>query len=142
MKLYQLVYTSARRCSDADIHDILSSCKKNNPGKNITGILLHSDQRFIQIMEGEKDVLEKLFSTVKEDKRHAGVNLRFFGPVEKRHFPDWHMGFKDLNTKKLKLNTSVRQEDIDTYEAIINNEDIFSQNEGMRVLTLFSKVSM
>lgn len=142
MSLHQLVYTSARVCTDEQIQDILKSCKKNNPGKNITGLLLHTDKRFIQVMEGEKEVLETLFNTVKEDKRHAGVNLRFFGPVDKREFPDWHMGYKDVDTQKLKLSTSVNQKDIDTYEAILKNDDIFSQGEGMRILSMFAKVSL
>ena len=54
--LYRLVYTSFRKpkCDDGEIKNILDACKRNNPRRNITGILMHSDSRFIQYIEGSK----------------------------------------------------------------------------------------
>jgi Sensors of blue-light using FAD len=57
--LSQLVYVSNRKanCTEAEIEKILASCKKNNPPLNITGVLLYSDIKFIQLVEGEYKVI-------------------------------------------------------------------------------------
>ncbi len=62
MSLYQLVYTSVRKpgCDDYEIKKILESCKRNNPSKDITGVLLHSENHFIQYLEGSKDIINLL----------------------------------------------------------------------------------
>ena len=54
MNLYQLVYTSARnaKCDENEITSIVAACQRNNPGKDITGVLLYSDNRFLQYLEG------------------------------------------------------------------------------------------
>ncbi|MFK7797596.1 MAG: BLUF domain-containing protein [Aureispira sp.] len=45
-----LIYSSHRKanCTEEEIDHILQTCKKNNPEKNLTGILLHSKNYFLQ----------------------------------------------------------------------------------------------
>ena len=136
--LYRLVYTSSRRpkCTDEEIKKILESCKRNNPGKNITGVLLHSEKRFLQYIEGDRDILQILFDTIQKDDRHGGVNQRDFVPIETRIFPSWHMGYKDVSKKSLDFNTSISVTDKAVFNALIEDEK-YDKERGVMVLKTF-----
>lgn len=139
-ELHRLVYTSVqtRACTDEEIEKILAACKRNNPGRQITGILVHSDKRFLQYIEGEKDELSTLYDLIKEDPRHAGCNIRCFEPIAQRVFPSWEMGYKDIN-KDLQFSTQVSSLDRRKVEALISGEIDFS-DQGLKLLKLFFKV--
>lgn len=140
--LYRLIYTSSRRpkCDDNEIQNILSSCKKNNPGKNITGVLLHSEKRFIQYLEGDKNEIMNLFEHIKKDDRHGGVNLRDHSSIEERIFPSWHMGYKDVNTHDANFDTRISMSDRKVFQDLLNDRE--SANEkGIRILKLFFEMA-
>lgn len=123
MLLYQLVYTSRKNstCTETEIEKILESCKRNNPDKDITGVLLHSDDNFIQYLEGSKDII-KLYDLIKEDSRHKNVVLLSYGPLKERVFPTWHMGYKNVPREKLEFMTEGNTADKKVFESIIKGE--------------------
>ncbi|NQZ76279.1 MAG: BLUF domain-containing protein [Ekhidna sp.] len=134
--LYRLVYTSVRKssCSDEEIEKILDSCKKNNPSRDVTGILMHKKNRFIQYVEGSKENVELLYDKIKDDPRHTAVNQRCFERIEQREFPSWEMGYKNL-TGDLQFQTQT-QANKDTFDKIMDAKLDFD-NEGLRLLQLF-----
>ncbi len=136
--LYRLVYTSFRKefCDDLEIKKILESCKKNNPGRGITGILLHSDSRFIQYMEGSREDVTALYEKIKNDPRHTSINQRNFEKIEERVFPSWEMGYRDVSRRNIEFHTDISDEDMESFEKLIGSELDFT-NDGMRVLQLF-----
>ena len=136
--LYRLVYTSFRKrsCTEEEIEKILASCEKNNPERQITGVLLHSKNRFIQYIEGSESGVQSLYDLIKEDPRHTSVNLRSFEPIEQRLFPSWQMGYKDLEDQQLKFQTTISDVDQEKFEKLIN-ADLDFDNDGMRILQLF-----
>lgn len=140
--LYKLVYTSARRshCTDAEIENILAACRRNNHERDITGILLHSKQRFLQYLEGDKDTIYRLYERIKTDDRHGGVNLRYFSPIDDRLFPSWQMGYKDLDQEAMIFQTSISLNDQNTFRQLIETNDQ-SEVEGLRVLKLFFEMA-
>lgn len=140
--LYKLVYTSSRKpnCDATEIENILASCRKNNPNKDITGVLLHSDHRFIQYLEGDKDEIMGLFENIKQDHRHGGVNLRYYSPIEERVFPSWQMGYKDINQNSTVFQTKINSKDQSIFKQLIENENP-SEVEGLRVLKLFFEMA-
>ncbi len=142
MELYRLIYTSSRRpkCDDGEIQNILNSCKKNNPGKNITGVLLHSDRRFIQYLEGDKAEIMTLFNNIKTDARHGGVNLRDYSPINARIFPSWHMGYKDVNTQSANFNTNISLRDRQVFQDLLNDREKANE-KGIRTLKLFFEMA-
>ncbi len=139
-QLHRLVYTSVRKCDDAEIEKILASCKKNNPGKGLTGVLLHSKNRFIQYLEGEKEEIQKLYDVVKVDPRHTSVNQRNFEPITKRVFPDWFMGYKDVESDEMKYHSNISEEDQKQLDDLIQGKNDFT-DRGMTVLKLFFELS-
>ncbi|WMX14064.1 MULTISPECIES: BLUF domain-containing protein [unclassified Aureispira] len=140
--LYKLVYTSSRKssCNTTEIENILASCRKNNPSKNITGVLLHSDRRFIQYLEGDKDEIMGLFEAIKGDDRHGGVNLRYYSPIENRLFPSWHMGYKNVSTNHAVFQTSINSDDQAIFKRLIEDQNQ-NEVEGIRVLKLFFEMA-
>src|SRR5690606_40352089 len=104
--LYQLVYKSVRNsnCDENEIQKILDSCKRNNPSKDITGVLLHTENNFIQYIEGRKEIID-LYDLIKEDKRHSRVVLLSYGMLKECVFPSWHMGYKNIPQEKINFMT-------------------------------------
>lgn len=123
MSLYQLVYSSVRKseCNEKEIEKILDSCKRNNPSKNITGVLLHSEAHFIQYLEGPKEIIN-LYDQIKEDPRHSRVFLLSYGPLKERVFPAWHMGYKNVPKNKLEFLTEGNSKDKVAFESLIKGE--------------------
>ncbi|WP_436514553.1 BLUF domain-containing protein [Ekhidna sp. To15] len=138
--LHRLVYTSFRKpnCDEKEIQNILESCKKNNPQRDITGILLHSDKRFIQYIEGQKDDVLELYNLIKDDDRHTSVNQRNLEPINKRIFPSWEMGYKDVD--KIEFDTEASAQDQKTFNMLIKDELDFDDN-ALRILQLFFKMA-
>jgi hypothetical protein len=141
-KLHRLVYTSSRRlsCSDEEISKILAACKRNNPGKSITGVLIHSDKRFIQYLEGYEDQLKDIFEKISLDERHGGVNIRDFSPISERLFPSWHMGYKSISLQDVEFNSTISENDKMIFKKLIEGKG-FNEDHGIRVLQTFFELA-
>jgi hypothetical protein len=61
--LSQLTYVSNRNpnCTNEEIEKILLSCKENNPSLEVTGVLLYSETKFIQMVEGNSKTILELY---------------------------------------------------------------------------------
>ncbi len=140
--LHRLIYTSFRKpsCDESEIKKILASCEKNNPEHGLTGVLLHSENRFIQYIEGEPEKLLALYDTIKEDDRHTAVNQRSFAPIEKRLFPSWHMGYKNVSDDKLGFHTAISTDNKEIFEKMIMGKDQYT-DRGLTVLKLFFEMA-
>jgi hypothetical protein len=97
--MYQIVYASManRDFSDADLKKLLLRARMRNEAVGVTGMLVFHDGTFLQALEGEKNAVLDIFTSIKNDPRHrdlsvlhhgAGPNVRVFG--------DWSMGFADF----------------------------------------------
>lgn len=138
-QLYRLVYTSARssHCNDDEIDKILAASKMNNKSLGITGVLLHTPDRFLQVLEGEKDKVMELYHKIEKDTRHGGSNMRFCEPVTQRHFGDWNMAGKKMNSQEIKYDTSISNENKNLYKSMLNGDVQSYKDDGMRVLKSF-----
>ncbi len=96
--LVRCVYASraATDLSPAMIEDILERSRVNNPARGITGILCHSGDVFIQVLEGGRDEVCELYNSIVRDQRHANVRLLAFEEIRERKFSNWTMGHVDL----------------------------------------------
>jgi hypothetical protein len=97
--LHRLVYHSSSRLAGADadvdgaLRDILAAALRNNPRTGVTGALMFTSCCFVQVLEGPRAAIERLFQTIKGDERHDGAALLSVGPVAERAFPHWSMAF-------------------------------------------------
>lgn len=136
-QLFRLIYSSIRKtnCDESEIQKILDSCNKNNPGKDITGVLLHSEKKFIQYLEGDSKEILKLYDEIKLDNRHKSVVMLSYGPIESRSFPGWHMGYKNVSLEKLEFQTNIGSEDKKVYKSMIEGNKL----DGDRGATILKK---
>ncbi|MFK7951914.1 MAG: BLUF domain-containing protein [Ekhidna sp.] len=140
--LFRLVYTSARlkNCTDEDIEQILEVSRRNNGKINVTGILIHTDDRFLQVLEGDKEVIMKLYHKIEKDDRHGGSNMRFCEPVKERHFSDWEMAGKKID-KSVEFKTDINDKKRKHYDSMMDGDLSSYKDDGMRVLKTFLLVS-
>jgi hypothetical protein len=102
MALFQLIYMSTLATDEPDIlHGILDSSVRNNPRKNITGMMLYSEGSVLQVLEGEKDEVQGLFRIIEKDARHSGIYMLIEGEITERNFASWSMGFRRLSQADL-----------------------------------------
>ena len=76
---------------------MLEQARQNNAELGITGMLLYKDKSFLQVLEGNADAVHGLYSRIQQDERHEKVKTLFDEPVEARDFPEWTMGFQNLD---------------------------------------------
>lgn len=92
--VHQLIYVSAARepFSAPALALLLLKARENNRRLGVSGLLVHKDGSFFQVLEGNKDVVESLFALISRDKRHdrSVVLVRGSAP---RAFSQWSMGF-------------------------------------------------
>jgi hypothetical protein len=98
MALTHLIYVSSaiQEQSDADLDAILASAVRNNSKNDITGMLLYAGGNFLQVIEGEKEAIDKTFSFIEKDSRHHGIIVIERGEIQQRSFIQWNMGFYRL----------------------------------------------
>ncbi|MCU0451472.1 MAG: BLUF domain-containing protein [Bernardetiaceae bacterium] len=121
--LAHLAYVSKRTkaCTDQEIDKILATAMQNNPTLDVTGVLLYTEDKFFQYVEGNYQTLTALYDKIKLDPRHQQVGLISMGPIKAKSFPQWHMGRKHLASYQLEMLTNQgSQVDVKT---LLNNQD-------------------
>ena len=100
--MIELVYHSLanRDLTPEDISDILKQAHDFNSKNNITGCLLYHNNEFLQILEGESEVVQTLFASIEKDKRHSSVNVLVKDEKNERMFPGWSMAFNGFDSSE------------------------------------------
>jgi hypothetical protein len=98
MPLITLVYVSVAKhlMTDAELKSMLDVARSKNAKLNVTGMLLYRDGFFVQALEGEADVVDKLYAKISQDERHTNVLKVYRQPIEARAFSEWSMGFNKI----------------------------------------------
>jgi hypothetical protein len=92
--LVRLMYAS--RASETVRPDALNAILKkstlNNPAVGVTGVLCFSGEVFLQVLEGGRSQVSKLYNRITQDPRHSDVVLLSYEEIEERSFAGWAMG--------------------------------------------------
>lgn len=105
---FQLIYTCALLksvCCD-QLADIAKQSTERNAKHDITGILICKDGSVMQVLEGEKSAVEKLYSKIEQDARVKNPLVLIRRNIETREFPNWSMGYRNANKAGLAFDTS------------------------------------
>jgi hypothetical protein len=78
------------------LQDLLEWSRDYNAQHHLTGLMLYSDGRFAQVIEGAEAEVRALFTRIQQDSRHQHVLTISEGPGPKRWFADWQMAFGHL----------------------------------------------
>lgn len=138
--MINLIYgsTAVKPMTTPELLDLLAKSHIKNRRLNITGMLLYKGSNFLQVLEGDEKVVQDLYAVIKQDPRHHSVVTIATRKVSKRNFPDWEMGFMNLDSdeaKKIRGYTDYLQLPLDAAEfKDANFATTFLQvfKEGMR----------
>lgn len=102
--MYYTIYSSTgtKQFTEDELTAILSKSVSNNIRDSITGMLLFHEGSFIQLLEGEEQIIHETYKRIIADSRHKDVITIASGGLEQRNYPDWAMGFKSINAEALK----------------------------------------
>ncbi len=94
--MWNLVYVSAASPSFVadDLAAILADARQRNAAYGVTGLLLHADGNFLQVLEGEAADVDRIYAGICRDKRHSGIIKLLHSKVDERHFGNWTMAFR------------------------------------------------
>ena len=76
---------------------IVKAARENNLATGVTGVLVHSDGIFLQVLEGGRDAVSALYNRIAQDERHRDVVLLGYEEIAERRFAGWPMGQANLS---------------------------------------------
>ena len=74
------------------LNAILKKSTQNNPVSGVTGVLCFSGDIFLQVLEGGRLPVSKLYNRIAQDPRHTDVVLLSYDEIDERSFAGWSMG--------------------------------------------------
>lgn len=102
--MFRLLYVSTahRLINKNTLVDILKKSREKNSALDVTGMLFYKDGNFMQLLEGDEATVRALYDTICNDTRHSDSTVIVEEPVSERYFPNWSMGFSNLDDAELK----------------------------------------
>jgi len=102
MPLSRLLYFSRTAIDMSEtkaLAAIIQEAAVNNARDGVTGVLVSSDDAFIQLLEGPRQALSDLLGRLYADDRHRDIRLVDFRMIEKRVTGPWAMGAPSLESR-------------------------------------------
>lgn len=91
--LVRLFYTSrVVDTSAATLDAIVELAMKRNEQNGVTGVLCSNSRIYMQILEGERTIVNALYGKLMGDLRHKDLTLLAYDEIEERSFGAWTMG--------------------------------------------------
>ncbi|MDP1899199.1 MAG: BLUF domain-containing protein [Rubrivivax sp.] len=103
--LVRLMYVSRAvpALDPEELGAILRQSRAHNPAMGITGALCYSEGIFLQVLEGGRGAVNRLYCAVAADPRHTDVELLSYEETAERRFAGWAMGQVNMS----RLNPAV-----------------------------------
>jgi hypothetical protein len=70
---------------------ILGAAEAYNPKHGISGVLCQGQGLYLQVLEGERAQVNRLYAQILQDRRHQDVQMLSFEEITDRRYPDWSM---------------------------------------------------
>ncbi|MFZ4650119.1 MAG: BLUF domain-containing protein [Rubrivivax sp.] len=103
--LVRLMYASRAvpAIDQEELLTILRQSKSNNPQCGVTGVLCFSGGIFLQVLEGGRSAVNRLYNRIAADPRHTDVEVLLYEEIGERRFASWSMGQVNMS----RLNPSL-----------------------------------
>ncbi len=127
----RIIYASAAdpNIDESMLDDILDQARTHNAGLAITGILLFGKGVFIQVLEGEDDIVDRLAMHIEQDPRHSDFDILYEDSIERRAFGAWDMAYKVLDQDSIAfLNGATARSTGEDLIAYLRDDDHFARN--------------
>ena len=76
---------------------ILETARRYNKAHNLTGVLCQGRGLYVQVLEGDRSVVNGLYRRIVADNRHDHTEIVHFGEIESRQFKEWSMALVHLS---------------------------------------------
>ncbi|MEK6553625.1 MAG: BLUF domain-containing protein [Bdellovibrionota bacterium] len=115
-KFFHVYSSKAVKIFKADeLTALLKKSQTNNAKVGLTGLLIHKDGQFMQLIEGPEEAVRATLKKIAVDPRHKDMVTLLEGTSDERQFSEWSMGFRDLDSPEVRslpgfsdfLNTSL-----------------------------------
>jgi hypothetical protein len=87
--------------TEADLQALLEPARLQRTEEQLTGLLLSSGGRFVQLFEGLGAVVQTLYARSQADARRTQVVAVRQGPGPRRWVADWHRAFGHIEALEL-----------------------------------------
>jgi len=96
--LVRLVYASraAATPSPEELAVLLRRSRTKNQSLGVTGVLCHGAGVFLQVLEGSRPAVNRLYGRIAADPRHRDLELLAYEEIHERRFGSWCMGQVDI----------------------------------------------
>ena len=103
--LRRVTYTSkaTSNIGQAALLEILHVARDFNSVDAITGLLIHDNGYFLQVIEGPDRSITNLIERLKKDTRHEQFHIHEDVFTQERLFDGWKMGLGDLSDERLQF---------------------------------------
>jgi Sensors of blue-light using FAD len=110
--LIRLIYVSTahEKVDLNEFRNILAQAQTKNARNDLTGMLAFNSQKFLQVLEGSREMVNYIYHKIARDPRHTKLEVMGCKEIEERLWPNWSMGFAAANTvnRSLFLKYSMR----------------------------------
>ncbi|WP_324672126.1 BLUF domain-containing protein [Hymenobacter sp. GOD-10R] len=130
MALHHIIYqsTAIRPMADTELQELLTQARSFNAAHEITGVLLYHNTQFVQVLEGEEEVISALYEHIRADLRHTSVIKLADSPLTNRNFGDWSMAFRPVDDRAFRTLTGfAHPEDLTAAATDVSNAPLLNQ---------------
>jgi hypothetical protein len=113
-RLYRLIYHS-EGVGEPDLigeslGQIVGAAARRNNALGVTGALFACEGRFLQLLEGSKEAILRVYGAISCDPRHRNLVVLELRPIKRRQFQDWALcgGHFALRDKSLLREPALR----------------------------------
>ena len=89
--LVRMVCTG-EKSSECDVNSIAADARKTNPDLQVTGMILHTETRLVQVLEGPEAAVTSALEQLASDSSVTSCDVQYCQPVSERQFGAWPMG--------------------------------------------------
>ena len=91
---------SRKDLTNQELQSLFFSTKMNNIRLKISGILIHDNGNFFQIIEGKKKHVIDLYQKIENDSRHFNLIKIFDKPIQSSSFKSFRSSYITVRGKK------------------------------------------
>lgn len=92
---------------EQDLIDTLERSRQKNAVDGISSITLYVRGNIIQVLEGQKQAVEALYTRIEQDYQHTNVIKVLSRPIQQRLFAGSSLAYETITTKQLEELKSV-----------------------------------
>lgn len=94
---------------------ILATARRHNREHGITGVLCQGQGLYLQVLEGERDAIHRVYARIVADRRHHDVVMLHLEEIGARRFGGWSMALVDLSDREPMV--QLKHPEFDPYSA-------------------------